>query len=94
MRIDEFDAETAWWGVESNSYAARQVTPQAWKVSLDDIKARNYNLDIKNPHEGATEAHDPEVLLAEYATMQSDIANLRSQLKDILSEALDRKVGA
>lgn len=94
MRIEEFDTEAAWWGVESDGYAARQVTPQAWKVSLEDIKASNYNLDIKNPHKGLKEAHDPEALLAQYATKQSDIADLRSQLKDILSEALDRRVGA
>jgi len=26
----------------------RQQTEQAWKVSIDEIKARNYNLDFKN----------------------------------------------
>lgn len=94
MRIEEFDTEAAWWGVESDGFAARQETPQAWKVSIEDIKARTYNLDLKNPHQNEAEAHDPEALLAQYATMQSDIANLRTRLKDILSEALDRKVGA
>jgi len=29
--------------------AKRKETDQAWKVSIEDIKARSYNLDIKNP---------------------------------------------
>ena len=71
-------------------YKKRKETEQAWKVSLDEIKARNYNLDCKNPHVGEQEIHDPEVLLAQYNTMQADIAALRGQLKDILGEALQR----
>jgi type I restriction enzyme M protein len=90
MRIEEFDVEAAWWGKETDGFKDRVETSQAWKVSLDDIKARNYNLDCKNPHVGEQEIHDPEVLLAQYAAMQADIAALRGQLKDILSEALER----
>ena len=58
------------------------------KSALQDIKARNYNLDCKNPHVGEQEIHDPDLLLEQYSTMQKDIAALRSQLKDILSAAL------
>jgi len=32
-------------------------------VSIDDIKARNYNLDIKNPHVSESINHDPAELL-------------------------------
>ena len=60
-------------------------------MNIEDIKARNYNLDCKNPHVGEQELHDPEVLLAQYQTMQADIADLRSQLKTILAEALERQ---
>ena len=60
-------------------------------MSIEDIKARNYNLDCKNPHVGKQEIHDPEVLLAQYQTLQADIADLRSQLKTILAEALERQ---
>lgn len=34
----------------------RKENEQAWKVSLADIKSRNYNLDVKNPHQVAGEA--------------------------------------
>ncbi len=43
IRIEEFDLEKAWWeNREENQYA--------WRVSIDEIKGRNYNLDIKNPN--------------------------------------------
>jgi type I restriction enzyme M protein len=53
------------------------------------IKARNYNLDIKNPHIGEQINHDPEVLLQKYAQQQQYISKLREQLKDILAAALN-----
>ena len=88
MKVEEFETLANWWGSESDGFSTRQENPQAWKVSLADIQARNYNLDCKNPHVGEQITHDPEVLLAQYHTMQQDVARLRNQLKSILSEAL------
>jgi type I restriction enzyme M protein len=90
MKIEEFVAEKAWWGDEADNYSSRVENQYAWKMTIDDIKARNYNLDCKNPHVGEQEIHDPEVLLAQYETMQADIVNLRGQLKGILAQALER----
>jgi type I restriction enzyme M protein len=84
MRIEEFDAEKAWWN-------DRVENEHAWKVSADDIKARNYNLDIKNPHSPDAVAHDPEQLLAEYAALQQRIDQTRDQLKAVLAAALEGK---
>ena len=92
MKIEEFDVEAAWWGKEKDGFKQRVETEQAWKVSLDEIKARNYNLDCKNPHVGEQEIHDPDVLLAQYNAMQNDISALRGQLKGILAEALQGDV--
>ena len=72
----------------ADGFAARVQSEQAWKVSVADIKARNYNLDIKNPHVGEQVSHDPEELLQLYATQQQEIAKLRDQLKGILQQAL------
>ena len=83
MRIEEFATEEAWWG-------DRQETPQAWKVGIDEIRARNWNLDCKNPHVGEQVSHDPDELLAEYWQMQAEIAALQGQLKAALAEALAR----
>jgi type I restriction enzyme M protein len=84
MRIEEFAAEKAWWN-------NRVENEHAWKVSIDDIKARNYNLDIKNPHNPDQINHDPEELLANFAQLQQQITNTRNELKAILSAALEGK---
>jgi type I restriction enzyme M protein len=43
IHIKEFDLEKAWWN-------NRIESKHAWKVGVDEIKSRNYNLDIKNPN--------------------------------------------
>ena len=82
MRIEEFAGEKAWWD-------DRVENDFAWKVSVDDIKARNYNLDIKNPHSPDQVSHDPDELLADYAQLQARIAKTRDQLKAVLVAALE-----
>ena len=42
INVKEFDLEKAWW-------KKRVENEYAWKVSIDEIRQRNYNLDIKNP---------------------------------------------
>ncbi|WP_305629201.1 hypothetical protein [Methylicorpusculum sp.] len=68
----------------------RQETEYAWKVTIDDIKARNYNLDSKNPHTIADDHGDPAELLAKLEQDEQTVAHLRDQLKSILAEALLR----
>ena len=89
IRFEEFQTEIDWWGKEENGFAARIETEQAWKVAIDEVKARNYNLDIKNPHVGEQISHDPDELLRKYARQQEKIAGLRERLKAILAEALN-----
>jgi len=43
MQIEEFKIEKEWWD-------NRVENEHAWKVTIEDIKERNYNLDIKNPN--------------------------------------------
>lgn len=88
MKFEEFQPEIDWWGNEEDGFASRVENEQAWQVSIDDIIARNFNLDIKNPHIGEVISHDPQELLSDYAKQQNDIQALRNQLKGILSSAL------
>ncbi|MFB2812495.1 N-6 DNA methylase [Shewanella sp. LZH-2] len=90
MKFEEFEAEIAWWGDEADGFAARVENEQAWKVSIETIIERNFNLDIKNPHVGEQISHDPDELLARYATEQAEIQTLRDQLKAILGDALGK----
>ena len=91
LKVEEFEPLAGWWGSAEDGFSSRQETTQAWKVSLDEIKAHNYNLDCKNPHIAEQENHDPELLLAQYQTMQQDISTLRSELKNILAQALSNQ---
>jgi type I restriction enzyme M protein len=59
-------------------------------VTVDEVKARGYNLDIKNPHTVADDHGDPEELLAKLNEAEKETANLRDQLKAILEKALLR----
>lgn len=88
LKVEEFEPLSAWWGSAEDGFSSRQETTQAWKVSLDEIKSRNYNLDCKNPHIAEKVNQDPEVLLAQYQTMQQEISALRNELKNILAQAL------
>jgi type I restriction enzyme M protein len=88
IRIEEFDVEKAWWGSEADGFASRVENEQAWKVSIETIKAANYNLDQKNPHAAEVVSHDPDLLLADYARQQGEAQSLRDQLKEILAKSL------
>ncbi|KKZ87368.1 DNA methyltransferase [Rhizobium phaseoli] len=77
-----------WWGGKARD--GREEGPQAWRVSLEEVKARGYNLDFKNPHTVADDHGDPEVLLEELMVAESKAAQLRDQLISILAEALAR----
>ncbi len=90
MRFEEFQTEIDWWGDEADGFAARVENEQAWKVGIDEIIARNFNLDIKNPHVGEQVSHDPDELLADFAEQQQQIGELRNQLKSILGDALGK----
>ena len=92
MRIEEFAVEEAWWGKETDGFAVRVENEFAWKVSVEDLQARNWNLDCKNPHIGEQISHDPDEMLRTYASRQGEIGDLRDQLKAVLAEALERQV--
>jgi len=93
MQLAQFDDCALWWGEGETHHdkqhrSNRQANQQAWQVSIDEIIAQNYNLDIKNPHQEEQVNHDPGELLASYAKQQGDIQQLRDQLKGILEAAL------
>jgi len=88
IRFEHLQDCVDWWGGEKRK--DREETERAWKVTADEIKARGYNLDIKNPHTVADDHGDPEVLLESLNVAEAQTASLRDQLKAILAEALAR----
>src|SRR5437762_2912928 len=44
IRIEEFEPERQWWD-------NRGETERAWRVSIKDLRAEGFNLDLKNPNQ-------------------------------------------
>ena len=90
IRIEEFAPEKKWWGKpdKNGRYSKRKESEQAWRVSIDDIKAGNFNLDLKNPHNSDEGPGDVDALLPEYEALLQQIADTRGQLKAQLEAAL------
>jgi type I restriction enzyme M protein len=86
IRFEHFQGCVEWWGGAKRE--GREETPQAWRVTAEEVKARGYNLDIKNPHTVADNHGDPQMLLADLAAPEAETARYRDQLKIILAEAL------
>jgi type I restriction enzyme M protein len=81
IRIEEFEREKAWWN-------KREENALAWRVPIEQIKASNYNLDVKNPNKIDDAHRDPEELLAEYRQLMNEAAATRNTLKQELMKAL------
>jgi type I restriction enzyme M protein len=88
IRVEYLKPCVDWWGGAKRK--GRVETEFAWKIAADEVKARGYNLDIKNPHTVADNHGDPEELLAKLNEAESQASTLRDQLKSILTEALLR----
>jgi type I restriction enzyme M protein len=81
IRIEEFVSEKAWW-------KKRVENERAWCVSIEDIRAGNFNLDRKNPHVSDDGPGDVDELLPEYEKLLARIAATRAELKNSLRDAL------
>jgi type I restriction enzyme M protein len=88
IRFEHLQGCMDWWGGAKRE--GREEGPLAWKVTAEEVKARGYNLDIKNPHTVADYYGDPDKLLASLNAAEAETSRLRNQLKTILAEALAR----
>jgi type I restriction enzyme M protein len=88
IRVEHLEPCVKWWGGAKRK--GRKETEVAWNVTAEEVKARGYNLDFKNPHAVADDHGDPVELLAKLDQAEKEVAVLRNQLKAILAEALLR----
>ena len=86
IRLEHLDGCVAWWGGPLRE--GRVETDVAWKVRIDEVKRRGYNLDIKNPHVVVSDRADPRELLAQLVTAEAKAVALRDLLKSSLEKAL------
>ncbi|MBF0408755.1 MAG: SAM-dependent DNA methyltransferase [Candidatus Riflebacteria bacterium] len=82
LLIQEFDLEKKWWN-------KRKETECAWKVPVKEIEAKNFNLDVKNPHVVAVNHRDPDELMKEYEEISKQLMAARDALKRELIDALE-----
>ena len=88
IRLEHLADCASWWSGTERS--GRKEEDRAWKVSMEEITERNYNLDIKNPNTEGEEYGDPETLLNELDKAENTVKKLRAEMKAVLSEALLR----
>jgi type I restriction enzyme M protein len=88
IRVEHLKPCVEWWGGAKRK--GRESNEVAWKITAEEVKARGFNLDFKNPHTVASDYGDPDELLARLEEMQKQTDSLRDQLKAILGEALLR----
>ncbi|MDP2336978.1 MAG: class I SAM-dependent DNA methyltransferase [Bacteroidota bacterium] len=77
IRIEEFEPIKAWWKNRSESEVA-------WKVPLQTIIDRNYDLDIKNPNKVVEEVvYDRLAIISKLEKNQTKISNILEELKSL-----------
>jgi type I restriction enzyme M protein len=81
IHLKEFDVEKSWW-------LNRAESPQAWLVPIDEIRERNFNLDIKNPNTVEADDLSPTELLDAYRRKQQAVSVALAEIKAVLEEAL------
>ena len=82
IRIQEFEAEKAWW-------TDRQESEYAWCVPVEEIQNNNYNLDIKNPNVVEEQLGDPQELMTAFEQDMQTLAATKQQLRQALESALE-----
>ncbi len=88
IRVEHFAACVDWWG--GTERVGRVETELAWRVTLEDVKGRGYNLDIPNPHVATEEHEDAEELLRRLEAADAHTSRLTERLRTLLEEALLR----
>jgi type I restriction enzyme M protein len=79
LRFDELADCQTWWGGSGRS--PRSETDRAWRVTIDDVMASGFNLDLKNPHRADDLAHrPPHELIEELVVTEREILELLRQI--------------
>jgi type I restriction enzyme M protein len=83
IRVDEFEPIKTWW-------TSRAESEHSWRVSIDDIRELDFNLDIKNPNVAELAALTPEEILETYRAKRRAVSEvlglIRANLESMLAE--------
>jgi type I restriction enzyme M protein len=86
IQIEHLQPCVDWWGGLKRS--GRKETNAAWKVNIDEVRSRNFNLDFRNPHSVTRDFEDPQTLLKSFNDAEKKATEIRDQLKELLKSAL------
>ncbi|WP_436757883.1 N-6 DNA methylase [Streptosporangium sp. V21-05] len=81
IRSEEFDEERSWWQDRTESV-------NAWRVSVEEVRKRDFNLDIKNPNVDPDRQESLAELLADYRSRQLQAAQTIDAIRNLLNQAL------
>ena len=73
IRLEHLHDCIDWWGGR-RAQGPRGRRRRRGRSRAEEVKARGYNLDIKNPHTVADDHGDPETLLADLAAAEAETA--------------------
>jgi type I restriction enzyme M protein len=80
LQFEEFAPVLAWW-------SKREEGAQAWKVSAEDVVAKGYNLDLKNPNAKVGLEHaDPKELVASMRGHEAEVMRLLGEIEALVNE--------
>lgn len=75
IEFKEFKKELSWWN-------NRVENENAWKVSIDEIKSNDFNLDIKNPNnKEEIKEYSIQELIDDIVKNQNEITNILNEIK-------------
>ncbi len=77
IQLAEFELEKNWW-------TTRVESEYAWRVSIDTIRERGFDLDIKNPNRPVEEvAYDRDAIIQKLEQNQAAISGILTELKQL-----------
>jgi type I restriction enzyme M protein len=83
IRMEEFDAEKAWWGREGNGFIERQKSDRAWKV---DFKTKKQGAEAQ----ASAYWDEAQDLVGKIAVLENDVRDLSASIPG-LTEPEQRK---
>ncbi|MDR2241131.1 MAG: SAM-dependent methyltransferase, partial [Zoogloeaceae bacterium] len=80
MQFEEFATCLAWWN-------DRKETPHSWKISAEDVIAKSYNLDVKNPNAKQELEHiAPMELVARMRQHENEVMRLLGEIEALVGK--------
>jgi type I restriction enzyme M protein len=82
IKLEHLAPIIEWWGGEQRY--GREENQHAWKVSIEEIQSRDFNLDFPNPRAPKVSFDDPAALVADLEKAESLVSEHAFAIKSVL----------